>query len=104
LGELSPIWRLSILDSFFNYKLAKSFNNSISADKSEVLILTKSGLGHILSDFFASSFGRPACKSFRPSCLGLLASSGRSFLGTALLISGAGLPDGIFSNLKSEFG
>jgi hypothetical protein len=64
-----------------NYRNSPQFCATYFQSRDYVSILTKNGLGYILGDYFTNSSGRPGLKSKE-----------------------AGLPDGIFSNRKFQFG
>jgi hypothetical protein len=90
---------LFTLVSFFNYISGPNICAIFSHENCYVLILTKSGLGYILGDFFINSSGHPAAVAlsrtfkstlfpfFSSSCLCLLISLWVLFLHLSLQFS-----------------
>jgi hypothetical protein len=61
LGEFSPTRHLFTLAHFFEiYRSSPNLFTAFSAEKNNVLILTKNGLGYILVDILTNSSGHSA--------------------------------------------
>jgi hypothetical protein len=110
LGEFSPIGLVFSLGSIFlNYGTSTKKLWAIIPTAIVMYYLSspKNALGYILGDFFTNSSDHPADDAHRNQCRVHLCDLENRSIGRYRFIATdwiPGLPDGVFSNLKSKFG